>query len=571
MDITTTTKGALYAVLLVSLIASPAMGWCLSASWGSYDPVWNGYSWTMGPVYTETHSEYSYSNTVIEETQAQSHQSTQNACGDGWCSASESIHSCPIDCRPASYCGDGFCAIGESKVSCPYDCGEIEMEVTYYCGDGICKGGETKYSCPIDCGSLSYCGDGTCDNDETKYNCAKDCGLPSFCGDGVCNRDESKYNCAEDCGMPPFCGDGFCNGEETKYSCSIDCGAPKCADPIGNEGDRTCTDRQRLVCEDGFWEFEQSVECCTNSDCGLGFACTRNICTPTTICGDGVCSGSESHCSCPVDCDGTPPSCADPRSCECDTEPPTPPRYCGDGLCSANEDCASCEVDCGSCSYCGDGVCTIGRENTDNCPEDCGEPIYREVGLQIAGDECVEIVRGENASFEVLIDNRGNAAENLNIISSGHVSSWATHADRVTLAPEESRILQIRIDVPESTEPGLYNMTLSARNAEVSRTVLLRVDVKLEQTDEQTQVVQTGADDESTGNVTAAAISAQIPQWLFAVLVLAILLVSFAILLKKNKESRTSAVIGLVKGPKTILTPDGGKRIYTTQRWNLEI
>jgi hypothetical protein len=69
-----------------------------------------------------------------------------------------------------------------------------------------------------------------------------------------------------------------------------------------------------------------------------------------TLCGDGVCSGSETLANCPDDC--------------------TNPPVCGDGLCNGSETPASCPADCSGSSVCGDGTCDPG-ETAANCAVDC--------------------------------------------------------------------------------------------------------------------------------------------------------------------------------------------------------
>jgi hypothetical protein len=71
--------------------------------------------------------------------------------------------------------------------------------------------------------------------------------------------------------------------------------------------------------------------------------------TACELCGDGLCSGSETQFSCPFDCGS----------------------FCGDGFCGDGETSANCSFDCGS--FCGDGVCN-GSESSSTCPGDCGLP-----------------------------------------------------------------------------------------------------------------------------------------------------------------------------------------------------
>ena len=63
------------------------------------------------------------------------------------------------------------------------------------CGDGVCTAGESVASCPADC---DRCGDHTCDPEETAASCDVDCG----CGNGVCNGSETNATCPGDCALP---------------------------------------------------------------------------------------------------------------------------------------------------------------------------------------------------------------------------------------------------------------------------------------------------------------------------------------------------------------------------------
>jgi len=69
-----------------------------------------------------------------------------------------------------------------------------------------------------------------------------------------------------------------------------------------------------------------------------------------TVCGNGLCRGSENCSNCSSDCGACP--------------------VCGDGVCNGNEYCFTCSFDCGACPVCGDGLCT-GSESCSTCCSDC--------------------------------------------------------------------------------------------------------------------------------------------------------------------------------------------------------
>ncbi|MFH1047756.1 MAG: hypothetical protein V1738_05620 [Patescibacteria group bacterium] len=102
----------------------------------------------------------------------------------------------------------------------------------------------------------------------------------------------------------------------------------------------------------------------------------------TVKCGDGTCSPTENHNSCPQDCEPSPAVCGDGTcetpenhiSCPKDCEPPPP--ECGDGACDVEESFETCPKDCEPPPVqCGDGKCEENRGETyKDCPSDCVPP-----------------------------------------------------------------------------------------------------------------------------------------------------------------------------------------------------
>ncbi len=614
--------GIACALLFLSLAAAPVMAECYGSScgamaemsgggWGDsvwdvgihascygWENYWNGYRWatpTAGyygyydyypydyyspTVYVQPYPDTVYggrcesqscTNVVVVEQEKQqqpakeisqgSTQSPTTRCGDGWCSGSETQHSCPADCGPLPYCGDGVCSNGETPQSCRYDCEEPEPET--YCGDGRCNGAETKYSCPNDCGHPAYCGDGTCNGAETRQSCPEDCGLAPYCGDGKCDLDESRYNCAKDCGLPPYCGDGKCDNDESPYSCSLDCGAAKCTNPAGEEGDKTCDGKQQLVCRDGNWDFYKSVQCCDSGDCPIGYVCNNNHCDLRTFCGDGRCLDRESPYNCPQDC---AVKIAPPIVCP---QPPCqqqPRDYCGDGVCNGDETCASCSQDCGACYTCGDGVCNTQTENQQNCPQDCGEPARHQIGLRIT-DECQEIEQGMEGSFTLLVENRGNVPETLSLTASGPLAPWVGQPATVTVLDGASESWGLVVEVPEDMSPGLYDINVAASNNDVQDAIVLHVDVKLPPLENGIEVGnETGGGNLTESGPTGAFLAGEliIPDWAFVLAILAVIALLFIFLISRTngtsvKHSRLHVISERVREP--TLTADGGVEI----------
>jgi hypothetical protein len=193
-------------------------------------------------------------------------------CGDGFCSSTENICSCPTDCKSGT-CSDvcnfnGVCDAGENSCNCASDCpGLCEGGCN---GNGTCEPalGETSSNCE-DC-PVATCPDGVCSAQElSDGSCPKDCaGPPNHCPDGVCytgeNDPNSAYFCPEDCTGPvncPYgtnwngtactaihCGQANITGQDIGVSCASltpsPVGAYYCSDGIntddGNINTGTC-------------------------------------------------------------------------------------------------------------------------------------------------------------------------------------------------------------------------------------------------------------------------------------------------------------------------------------------
>jgi hypothetical protein len=112
-------------------------------------------------------------------------------CGDGVCSAGETLASCAADC---SRCGDNQCTGNETVQSCPGDCG--------YCGDKVCASNESIDSCPQDCGANLEL------QNDTTYTITAFYFQP--CGGSWTSNELSPYTIAADStfqftGIPPGC------------------------------------------------------------------------------------------------------------------------------------------------------------------------------------------------------------------------------------------------------------------------------------------------------------------------------------------------------------------------------
>lgn len=150
-----------------------------------------------------------------------------------------------------------------------------------------------------------------------------------------------------------------------------------------------CGDGQCNGSEDPYTCLEDCAPRCGDSICSPGESCPAD-CDLYGTCGNGVCDLGEDYWMCATDCaidcgDGT---CDAAAGEDCNNTCPTdcceivPNPVCGDGVCDASEDSAGCPSDCGTPAFtplpaappppvCGDGRCELG-ESPCNCTADCG-------------------------------------------------------------------------------------------------------------------------------------------------------------------------------------------------------
>lgn len=372
-----------------------------------------------------------------------------------YCSSSETCSggTCRQTCD-AGYIGEPVCD-GDMVVQDYQDsfC-ETESKVlkkcTYGCDDGTC----ISYTCTDSDSGLDYYEQGVtyglddgeqvsksdyCDGKVLhEYYC--DCGnivqithTCSTCDDGACQaescRDQCEYGERECAGDDEYRICGYFDTDvclDWKYvECDGDCDDGYCEydddddDECdrGYENDYRCRGdwRQRLYiesdCDERWRNYEYCEYGCYNDRC-LDYGYPQPPNPPVySYCGNGICSGTETCSSCPLDC-GACRTCGDglcqegenAANCAIDCAPQST-YVCGNGRCEAGEACDNCPTDCGICDSCGDGFCT-GGESCLNCKVDCGVCVTPTVDDD---DDYVNvIVDGEDSGSDEESDDEGS-------------------------------------------------------------------------------------------------------------------------------------------------------------------
>jgi hypothetical protein len=242
-------------------------------------------------------------------------QCAQSKCIDQWA-------SCQQDpaCLGVVACFSGCTG---DVISCASTCNGSGDDISLsllQCAQSMCVGGG------------AVCGNGKCEGNELS-TCPNDCKTGPVCGNGVCESGETSASCSPDCPVTDLCGNGKCDANETPINCNQDCTTAACCASKGYKcGDVPACNGNCGVCSG-------------SQTCNSAFKCVAG-----TLCGNGVCDGSETTTSCPSDC-------------------PAATAICGDLTCQSTENNSSCAIDCPA-TGCGNGTCST-SENTSTCPQDC--------------------------------------------------------------------------------------------------------------------------------------------------------------------------------------------------------
>lgn len=272
---------------------------------------------------------------------------TDDSCLNGACVYVNNNASCSDgdSCTSGDRCANGQCS------GVPVACDDGMSCTVDFCVNGSCVFDSAGCGCAsaADCDDNDPCTADTCDSSRV----CRHSSLASCCGNGACESGETICDCPDDCaGAPqgPVCGNGLCeagDGEDC-ISCPADCNGVQAGNTL-----------LRYCCGDG--DGSRPVTCADPRCTSNGWSCT-NESVVAACCGDGVCDGNETACSCSEDCGGAPlrelagKECADGLDGDCDGL-----IDCADPDCAADTTCWTCDRD---------GVCEPG-EDCKTCPSDC--------------------------------------------------------------------------------------------------------------------------------------------------------------------------------------------------------
>ncbi len=319
---------------------------------------------------------------------------TSEFCNNGTCSY---IDYCAEQCGGGETCCADTTSPGCSDVTC------CESVCSY---DGFCCDSEWDAICVSEaqsdpnCGCVG-CGDSTNNcctaSPDASPSCSDETCCESVClGDSFCCETEWDGLCAEAAEFDPNCNCGFSDcGDSTNDCCSVN-GTPSCSDESCCE---CVCNIDPFCCETAWDEFcvpiaacncaddcgTCGLECCADTDCDDGSACTHdycdagiclydpitggtaggaiecdgNLCTVDDSCNDGVCNPGMETTSCPSDPNPCMENACNPLTGLCESTP-LDGVPCSDGNpCTQDEMCVM-----GTCTSpavdCDDGIdCTV--------------------------------------------------------------------------------------------------------------------------------------------------------------------------------------------------------------------
>jgi hypothetical protein len=132
----------------------------------------------------------------------------------------------------------------------------------------------------------------------------------------------------------------------------------------------------------------------------------------------------------------------------------------------------------GSTSYCGDDACEAG-ENSENCPEDCGEGTVGISAETTLSD--VKLNPGENRSYSLTLSNTNPDTKSVYIALSGEIIDYIELSETFLNIPSQSsRTIDMIATIPANAEPGTYTGDIVITSEGRSRRVPVTLVISLE-------------------------------------------------------------------------------------------
>ena len=293
---------------------------------------------------------------------------SRKCSGTGVCRCTEA-NPCP----GSKTCQNGQCVCPDGTKDCSTGCVDTQINPAHCgtCGvacDGgagtckngvcatpeVCDGDDNDFDGQIDEGELclanKVCQDGKCVCTAGTQDCD---------GAGNCESlDTDQYcgSCNTPCTEGKVCQGGACGCPVDTKECSGQC-VPT-SSLCGGVCDNLCGTGQEC-CGSTCTTLGTDTSCAACNDaCGADQFCDHGNCVTTTMCGDGVCNGSETCSTCPEDCgqcSGT--ECT--TDADCVQRPCCHPSYCVPAAQAPACDGIACDAGCQEWTLdCGQGYCT---------------------------------------------------------------------------------------------------------------------------------------------------------------------------------------------------------------------